>query len=157
MAANQRVQVVDDSAVILQAADLALTAMGTATLETAVTDCLPIAAYRGNAWMWLQLRALGVGTDLYAMPNIMLGERIVPELVQNQATAEGLGREALNLWESPARQAEMHASLARVRAMLGSPGASRRVAGMALRMARGEKFSPTEDFSGSVREAGARS
>jgi lipid-A-disaccharide synthase len=138
---------VEDSAVLLPAADLVITVMGTATLEAAVADCLPVCAYRGTVAQWLQWRLIGVGTQLYAMPNILLREKIVPELVQRQVTPERLGQEALALWQDPARQAELHAALGRVRQGLGTPGASRRVAEMALRMARGETLSLDEDFS----------
>ncbi|NLO74802.1 MAG: hypothetical protein GX100_11935 [candidate division WS1 bacterium] len=156
-AEHERVRVVDDSTLILKSADLVLTAMGTATLEAAVTGCLPICAYRGNLAMWLQWRALGVGTDLYAMPNIMLRQRVFPELLQSQASAAGLAAEALELWHSPARQAELHAALGQVRAQLGVPGASRRVARMALRVARGEKLSLEESFATDPVEAGVTS
>jgi len=156
-AESGRVRLVDDSSVILQSADLVLTAMGTATLEAAVTGCLPICAYRGSLAMWLQWRMLGVGTDLYAMPNIMLRQRVFPELLQSQASAERLAAEALNLWRSPARQAELHAALDQVRAQLGVPGASRRVARMALRLARGGKLSLEESFATDPVETGVSS
>ena len=149
-AATERVQVVDNSSVIFQAADLVLTAMGTATLEAAVTDCLPICAYRGSLAMWLQWRAFGFGTDLFAMPNIMLGSRVFPELLQKQVTPEGLGSEALAILQSPTRSAELHAALGQVRAQLGVPGASRRVARMARRLAAGEKLSLSESFATSA-------
>lgn len=148
-AALPGVQLVDDSSLILRGADLALVAMGTTTLEAAVCDCPFLATYRGSGWLWLQWKLLGVGTSLYAMPNILLGQEVVPELIQDQATPATFTREVLALWRNPARLREMRESLARVRAELGSPGASRRVAAMALALARGETLSLDQDFSSS--------
>ncbi|HEY3397271.1 MAG TPA: hypothetical protein VGM19_06365 [Armatimonadota bacterium] len=132
------VQGVADSATLLSAADLVITAMGTATLEAAAVDCLPLTVYRGNAAMWLQWKLTDLGTDLYAMPNILLGEKVIPELVHREVKAARLGAEVLEVWGDPRRQAQLHEALGRVRAALGTPGASQRTAEMILRLGRGE-------------------
>lgn len=133
------VQVVEDSALLMQGADLVITAMGTATLEAAAADCLTVTAYRGSLGMWLQYRFMDLGTDLYALPNILLGERVIPELIHKEATPENLGRQVLRLWQDSDCQNEMRAALAQVRAKLGPPGASRRTAEIIYRLARGER------------------
>ena len=143
-AALPGVQIVTDSSLIMQGAELVITAMGTATLEAAAAGCLPIAVYRGTGAMWLQWKLLGVGTRLFAMPNILLGEKVVPELVEGHATSARISGAALDLLQDPARQAEIRAALSRVRAVLGTPGASRRTADLIERVARGERFSAAE-------------
>lgn len=140
--ATPGVRVVDDSAVLLQAADVVITAMGTATLEAAAADCLPVAVYRGTGAMWLQWKLLGVHTDLYSLPNLLLGERRLPELVHREVTPERLCREVVDLWGDPAEQARRREALAQVRAKLGAPGASGRVAEMIRGLASGEAFRP---------------
>lgn len=131
------VRVVEDSTLLLQGADLVLTAMGTATLEAAAADCLTVAAYRGSLGMWLQYRFMDLGTDLFALPNILLGRQALPELLAKEVTPENLGREVLRLWQDHDCQSEMKAALAQVRAKLGTPGASRRTAEMIWHLARG--------------------
>jgi lipid-A-disaccharide synthase len=64
-----------------------------------------------------------------AMPNILLNEEVVPEILQERVTAEILARETLALLDEPGRIAAMRANLARIRPMLGEEGVLRRVAG----------------------------
>jgi len=71
------------------------------------------------------------------MVNLIAGERIVPELVQDAFTPEAVAREAVSLLTDVDRAARVRAGLARVREKLGGPGASRRAAEAILRIARG--------------------
>jgi lipid-A-disaccharide synthase len=68
------------------------------------------------------------------MPNLILGKAAVPELIQADVTPERIAAEARGILDDPARAAAMRADLARVRALLGEPGAAHRAAGIALRM-----------------------
>jgi lipid-A-disaccharide synthase len=139
-AALPAVRVVNDSSLVMQGADLVVTAMGTATLEAAAAGCPLVAVYRGTGAMWLQWKLLGVGTNMYAMPNILLGEKLVPELVEEQAQPARIGAEVLGLLQDPGRREQLQAALVRVRAELGTPGASRRTADLVERLARGERL-----------------
>jgi lipid-A-disaccharide synthase len=67
-----------------------------------------------------------VGT--YGMVNLVAGRKIVPELIQDQFTAENVARETVALLTDNARADTMRRDLAEVRARLGAPGASRRAA-----------------------------
>ena len=62
------------------------------------------------------------------MVNLIAGERIVPELIQDAFTPEAVAEEAVSMLTDPARAARFAQGLARVRARLGGPGASRRAA-----------------------------
>ncbi len=133
------VTLVEDSATILQAADLVITAMGTATLEAVVADCLPIAVYRGTWGMWLQWRYTYLSQmPAYALPNILLGEKFIPEVLHTEVNPQRLGEEVLSLWQEAQRQEQLRQGMARVRALLGTPGASWRTAEMIWRLAQGE-------------------
>ncbi len=146
---------VEDSAVLLQGADLVITAMGTATLEAAAADCLPIAVYRGTPGMWLQWKCTALARmPAFALPNILLGEKIVPELLHTEVAPERVGAEVLSIWEDAARQARLHQALAEVRRRLGSPGASQRTAEMIWRLAHGE--ADLEDLALPLEPAEAR-
>ena len=73
------------------------------------------------------------GVDFIGMPNISAGRAIVPELIQGDVTAARLVRAAEPLLAEPLHS-ETSAALRAVRASLGAPGASARVAAMALEM-----------------------
>ena len=72
--------------------------------------------------------------DTIGMVNLIAGERIVPELVQDAFTPEAVAREAISMLTDRDRAARIRAGLATVRARLGGPGASRRAAEAILRV-----------------------
>ena len=63
-----------------------------------------------------------------AMVNLIAGRRIVPELIQDDCTAENIAAETLSLLTNHERAEETRRGLADVRAKLGEPGASGRAA-----------------------------
>src|ERR671924_750281 len=73
----------------LAAADLALVASGTATLETALFKTPMVITYRQSSLSWHLMRSM-LYLPYVGMPNILAGERLVPELLQDQATPEAL-------------------------------------------------------------------
>ncbi len=128
-----RVTRVKDSARLMQAADFIITSYGTATLEAAAAGCPMLAIYRGTALMWLQWRMMKVSTDLYAMPNIIAGRRVVPETITpSETTAVALAQTVSEYLGDAALLASVRASLADVRGFLGKPGAAKRAAQLAM-------------------------
>jgi lipid-A-disaccharide synthase len=73
--------------------------------------------------------------DTFGMVNLIAGERIVPELIQDAFTPEAVADEAISMLTDAARRARIRQGLARVRQRLGGPGASRRAADEILRVA----------------------
>jgi lipid-A-disaccharide synthase len=69
------------------------------------------------------------------MPNILAGERIVPEFIQQQARPEALAEATLRFLRDPETRARTRDALLQVRTRLGTPGASARTAQMALELA----------------------
>ena len=93
---------------MLIACDVALVASGTATLETLLCKRPMVVAYRlGAATAWLLRRFRLVRTEFFAQPNLLAGRRIVPEIFQEEVTAERLGRELLAWLDDPARVAAL--------------------------------------------------
>jgi lipid-A-disaccharide synthase len=85
----------------LAAADLALVASGTATLETALFKTPMVIAYRQSGFTWALMRSM-LYLPYIGMPNILAGERLVPELVQDEATPAALAAALLALWRDEA-------------------------------------------------------
>jgi lipid-A-disaccharide synthase len=77
------------AAPLLTAFDASLCASGTASLEAALAGALPVVAYRMDALSFTAARLL-VKTPHIALPNILLGRRAVPELLQDDVTPEAL-------------------------------------------------------------------
>jgi lipid-A-disaccharide synthase len=80
----------------LAAADGALVASGTATLEAALIKCPMVIAYRMSRMSWPLMKRMGY-LPWVGLPNIIAGKFIVPELLQDQATPEALADELLQL------------------------------------------------------------
>ncbi|MBV9189954.1 MAG: lipid-A-disaccharide synthase [Betaproteobacteria bacterium] len=80
----------------LAAADIALVASGTATLETALFKTPMVIAYRQSPITWTLMRQM-VYLPYVGMPNILAGERLVPELLQDEATPANLAGALLTL------------------------------------------------------------
>jgi lipid-A-disaccharide synthase len=87
----------------LAAADLALVASGTATLETALFKTPMVIAYRQSPITWALMRQM-LYLPYVGMPNILAGERLVPELLQDEATPANLAGALLTLLRDTAAQ-----------------------------------------------------
>jgi lipid-A-disaccharide synthase len=85
----------------LAAADLALVASGTATLETALFKTPMVIAYRQSPVTWRLMRSM-LYLPYVGMPNILAGERLVPELLQDDATPAALSAALVGLWRDKA-------------------------------------------------------
>jgi lipid-A-disaccharide synthase len=100
---------------------------GTATLETALLGAPLVVVYRTGGITYAIARRL-VTLNRIGLPNIVAGEDVAPELVQDALTPAALAA-ALAPWLSdPAARAAAAARLDVVRARLGTPGASARAA-----------------------------
>ena len=115
---------------LLHHAHAAIVKSGTSTVEAALAGVPFVTAYRTHPLTYALARRL-VEVDHIAMANLIAGRRVVPELVQAEATAERLEAELLPLVDDTERRRDVLAGLAGVRAALGSPGAAGRVAGLA--------------------------
>lgn len=87
----------------LAAADLALVASGTATLETALFKTPMVIAYRQSPITWALMRPM-LYLPYVGMPNILAGERLVPELLQDEASPANLAGALLTLLRDTAAQ-----------------------------------------------------
>jgi lipid-A-disaccharide synthase len=102
----------------LAAADVALVASGTATLEAALLRCPHVIAYRMSPTTYRLMKRKAY-LPYVGLPNILAGEWLVPELLQDDATPENLARALGNWLRHPdaaallrTRFAAIHADLA---------------------------------------------
>ncbi len=105
----------------LAAADAALTISGTATLELAVAGVPMVVTYRASALTAFLVRRL-VKVPYAALPNLILGREVAPELLQEKCTPEVIAAALAPLLDAtPARAAQIQ-GLAEARAALSIPG-----------------------------------
>ena len=132
---DRMVVVEGDTDTVLASADVALTASGTATVQAALHDTPMVIVYRLSPLTYRLGRRL-VTLETIGMVNLIAGERIVPELVQEAFTPDAVARQAIRMLTDRELTARVRQGLARVRERLGGPGASRRAAEAILRLVK---------------------
>lgn len=119
--------VADATDAVLGAADAAVTASGTATVQTALHGRPMVIVYR------LSPMTHAIGRSFIRVPhvgmvNLVAGRSVVPELIQSAFTPAGVAAEVASLLTDEARASVMREDLAQVRAVLGGAGATARAA-----------------------------
>ena len=114
---ESKITPMDSATVALSISRAAVVASGTATLETALIGTPFVMVYRVSPLSWTLGRPL-VKVDRFAMPNLIAGRDVVPELVQNRFTADAVVAELRKILpDGPDRQ-RMLDGLSEVRAKL---------------------------------------
>lgn len=108
--------------------DLALVASGTATLLVGLLEKPMNIMYRMNSLTAFLAKRFVKHTSYFGMINLVLGEEVCPEFFQERASVEILSESLGRLISSPLLMDQMALSLSRARQLLGSQGATVRVA-----------------------------
>ncbi len=116
---------------VVAAADLALVASGTATVECAVLGTPMVVLYRMSRMTYAIASRL-VAVDFIAMPNVLLGHEAVPELIQDEVTVERVAAEARALLGDATRRRHMREELAGIGRTLIREGAAEAAADLVL-------------------------
>jgi lipid-A-disaccharide synthase len=124
-----------DTDAVLAASDVVITASGTATVQTALHGKPMVIVYRLSPLTYRLGRPF-VKVDTFGMVNLIAGRRIVPELIQDDFTADRVCAETLRVLRDPAHAARVRQDLAAVVQALGGAGASDRAAAEVLQVAR---------------------
>ena len=119
----------------IAAADVVLTASGTATLEAMLVGRPMVAAYRFSALTFLLIRSLGlVQVPYFSLPNLLAGQQLVPEYLQSEVIGSALGAAVLEFIEAPEHAATMLTKFGELRGQLRR-GANWRAATAVLEIA----------------------
>lgn len=121
----------------LAASDAAIVASGTATLEAAIIGTPQVVVYR-LSWLTYRLAKRLVRIRHIALPNIVAGREIVPELIQDDATGPNIADRVERLLDDAATREAVKQGYAEVVRRLGGPGAIARAAAAVLAIGRGE-------------------
>jgi lipid-A-disaccharide synthase len=116
---------------VLSSCDVSIAASGTVLLEAALLDAPAVMTYRLDPLtFWVGTHVVRIPDKMphYALPNILAAERIVPELVQGDATPERLAAEVQRLLSDAQARKSLRDGYQRVRAALGTPGVTRALA-----------------------------
>ena len=120
-----QIHLIDGQAdLVLEAADVVLIASGTATLQAAFWKKPMVISYK-VPWLTGQIMKRQGYLPYVGLPNILCGEFVVPELLQNEATPEALANALMTWLENPnkvtqlkSRFTEMHETLRRPTGLL---------------------------------------
>jgi lipid-A-disaccharide synthase len=111
----------------LAEADVAIASTGTVTMECAFFGVPTVTLYK-TSWLTYQIARHIVTVKSLTMPNLLAGETVYPEFIQNDATPENLARATLELLQDDSRRANIKAQLGKIISSLGEPGAAGRAA-----------------------------
>lgn len=127
----------------LAAADGAIVASGTATLETLLSGCPMVVAYRMNGVTAFVLRALGlIKVRYFSQPNLLAGRDLVPEFLQEQVSGPALADALLKQLEEPAKVRELQEEFAAIHRRLRVGGAGRAADAILTLLGRGTSAAP---------------
>jgi lipid-A-disaccharide synthase len=116
---------------VLHASDAVATASGTATVQAALHGKPMVVLYKLSP-MTYRLGLPLARVDMYAMVNLIAGERVVVELIQDACTGDAVAAEVVRLLTDADYRGRMTGKIAEVRNRLGGPGASARAAGAVM-------------------------
>lgn len=123
---------------IFAAADFAITKSGTVNLELALLNVPQVVVYRLNPiTVWIARKILKGSLVFASPPNLVVMKAIVPELLQEEATAENIIQASMELLLNPQRREQTFADYTEMRQLLGDVGVCDRTAQEILQMLPG--------------------
>jgi lipid-A-disaccharide synthase len=112
---------------------LVIAASGTVTLEAAIAGVPLVVIYKVAPLSYLLGRIM-IRVNYICLVNLIAGRKIVPELIQKQASPENIAHEAVTMLKGAGRLDTVRRQLSMVQKELGTGGAADRVAELALGM-----------------------
>ena len=118
---------------VLKRCKLVVAASGTVTLESAISGTPMIIIYKISPVSYWLGKAL-IRVKHIGLVNLIANKAVVPELLQDEASPENIAGTALKMLSDDKALERLAGELANIRHLLGGPGASQRVADIALNM-----------------------
>ena len=112
---------------VMNSCDMLIIASGSATLEAGIIGCPMVIIYKLNPLTYFLAKLL-VNAPLVGLVNIVAEEEVVPELIQNQVTAENISAEVLAVLRAPEKEKAIRDRLLKIKNTLGKPGVMKVVA-----------------------------
>jgi lipid-A-disaccharide synthase len=131
----------ESTGLLLRQVTFVIVASGTATLEAAIHVTPMIIVYRVSPLSYRVGKAL-IKVPHIGLVNLIAGKRVVPELIQHEASPEEIARQALALLTDPDKLKGVKEDLAEVTRRLGTAGASDKVAKIARGLLSGGQHEP---------------
>lgn len=122
-----------DISAVLTRCTLVVAASGTVTLEAAIHGVPMVIVYRISPLSYMLGRAL-VRVDHIGLANIIAGERVVPELLQEDAAPSRIAKTVTDFLQDREMLERLREKLLTIRSQLGQTGASDKTAEIALAM-----------------------
>ena len=112
---------------IMDISDIVIVSSGSATLETAIMEKPMIIVYKTSFLTWFLARNM-IKIPNIGLVNVVAGKKIVPELIQFNATAKNIAKETLLILNNKKLQKHIKENLRKVKERLGERGATERAA-----------------------------
>lgn len=122
---------------LMNCCDFAIATSGTVTLEAALMNLPSIVLYKMSAITY-RIAKIFVKIKYFSLPNILVDEAILPELLQDEVNGENIARYARALYKEQQTAVKIRLDLVKVKAKLGEPGVAEKTAKLILQTA--EKF-----------------
>jgi len=126
-----RLSIVSGAEKVFETCSLVIAASGTVTLQAAIAGVPMVIMYKVSPISYLIGRAM-IKVDHICLVNLIAGKSLVPELIQDDASPENIAATVLNMINHPSSLEGMRKELLGIRNLLGSSGASEKVAEIAL-------------------------
>ncbi len=123
---------------VLSYSKASLLASGTITLEAALLNTPGVVTYSLPSWLFFIAKRL-VKVPYISLPNLILGKKVYPEILQERSSPFELARALESVME---RDGEIKRELEAIRRMLGSPGVTWRIAEEVIQITQGLKNKP---------------
>ncbi len=112
---------------VMHCCDFLIMASGSSTLEAGILMRPMVIVYKVKRITYWIAKLL-VEIKMVGLINIVAGEKLAPELIQGQVTADNIARESLKILNDPKRYQEVQDKMQKIQQALGEPGVMRRVA-----------------------------
>jgi lipid-A-disaccharide synthase len=116
---------------LMASCDLVMAASGTVTLELALLQIPMLVSYKLSALTYFLGRRF-INVDFASLVNLVAGEEVVPELIQDDATPEKIAQAVQQIWPGSRAHTEMISKLGDVKGTLGQGGTAENVAKLVL-------------------------